>query len=353
MMFKALARMGILAGLTAAAIGCKTASKDSSAEKGLQVHNSDGTHDLYLWVTSKQFGGDTNICVFFNQSFTTLQADPRNNGFESLIYKSDLTRAWNSNYIPWTAYRRAFIATAQKLHTNLLNGKNTISYTARFADGSTGEKSIAIDANKYAEFVSWFMTDLHGRAPSKVEVKSVEIFNYMYAVMDNIDDRDQISGNACGKSVNKDPRDNVDVSDDVRMDLYRNMYGQLKTHLTGGWATGKAWYGWNGDFMPANGGGTVDTGSTPAGCPKSDPWNCYWNVKNVDKEAILASKIRGVGATTAHKMVEAGAFNSKPRTWEEFKAEIKRLSSKPGLNDLYDNVVGKFGSSNKDTFYND
>ena len=354
MKFNMFARLGFMFGLAAAAVGCRTTTADNSAEKGMQVHNSDGSHDLYLWVTSKQFGGDTNICVFFNQSFSSNEVNTRSDSFETVIYQGSGTHAWNTNYIPWSAYRRAFIATAQKLHTNLLNGNNRISYTARFADGTTGEKTITIDANKYAEFVSWFMTDLHGRAPSKVEIKSAEIFNYMYAVMDNISDRDQISSNACGKSVNKDPRDNADVGDDARMDMYKGVYGQIKTHLSGGWSTGSAWWGWSGDTMPQQGGGggvIVDNTPSPSGCSSSDPWMCYWNVRNAEKETILATVIRGVGASTARKMVQAGAFNSKPRDWESFKAEIKRLSQQPGLSNLYNDVVAKYGSDNKNKLY--
>lgn len=346
MLLRNWGRLAFVAGLAVVSlVGCRT-SNGVSDQKGMKVANSDGSHDLYLWVTSKEFGGDNNICLFFNQTFPTTSSAADPNWFESFVYKGSDTHAWNLNYVPWNAYRRAFIATAQKLHKTLSNGGTSLSFRVKTTSGDMGTKTIKIDANKYVEFLSWFMTDLHGRAPDKVDVKSMAIFDYMYAVMDNIDDKDQISSNQCGKSSTKDPRNNTDVSDADRMDLYNQVHGQLKSHLTGGWATGESWYKWSGDFKSPQ---TEAKNPSTNGCnPANDTWMCYWNTKKEDRPAILSTLIRGVGKSTAEKMVDAGAFKSKPKTWDDFKAEIKRLSKTPGLSDLYDNVVGKFGSSNKD-----
>lgn len=87
-----------------------------------------------------------------------------------------------------------------------------------------------------------------------------------------------------------------------------------------------------------------------------DPWHGYFNAKKADKPAALAKAIRGVGQNTAEIIVENGYFSSKPRSWDDFKAEIKGIERDlegryPAMNGLYENVVSRYGSDNKQNLY--
>lgn len=65
---------------------------------------------------------------------------------------------------------------------------------------------------------------------------------------------------------------------------------------------------------------TVDCDDTGDGS-KGD-WKKFWEAKKSQKPAELAKAIKGIGETTAERILEAGYFKSKPRSWRAFSREI-------------------------------
>ena len=62
----------------------------------------------------------------------------------------------------------------------------------------------------------------------------------------------------------------------------------------------------------------------PDGSGQSDAWNAFYSSKKELKAKALSDAIKGVGDSTAQKLVARGYFNAKPRSWDAFKAEIRR-----------------------------
>lgn len=56
---------------------------------------------------------------------------------------------------------------------------------------------------------------------------------------------------------------------------------------------------------------------------QSRAWNDFYSAKKERKAAKLADAIKGVGEGTASKFVEKGIFNSKPKSWNDFRSAIK------------------------------
>lgn len=59
---------------------------------------------------------------------------------------------------------------------------------------------------------------------------------------------------------------------------------------------------------------------------QSKAWNEFYSAKKEKKAAKLADAIKGIGEGTAGKIVEKGIFNSKPKTWNDFKSSIKKAT---------------------------
>lgn len=57
---------------------------------------------------------------------------------------------------------------------------------------------------------------------------------------------------------------------------------------------------------------------------QSKYWNDFYSAKKEQKAAKLADAIKGVGEGTAGKLVTSGIFNSKPKSWGEFKNSINK-----------------------------
>ena len=51
-------------------------------------------------------------------------------------------------------------------------------------------------------------------------------------------------------------------------------------------------------------------------------WKGFFNARREEKAERLSSAIRGVGISTAQRLVADGYFTRKPRSWEEFKSVI-------------------------------
>jgi hypothetical protein len=74
-------------------------------------------------------------------------------------------------------------------------------------------------------------------------------------------------------------------------------------------------------------------------------WNGFFNVPKAQKPAALAATVKGIGQSTAQKMVDGGFFHSKPRSWEEFKAEIMRAENAIGTGFSHE-VLVTYGTEN-------
>jgi len=84
------------------------------------------------------------------------------------------------------------------------------------------------------------------------------------------------------------------------------------------------------------------------GTGKSEAWNRFYSAPKSQKPRALADAVRGIGPSTAECLVDRNYFSSKPRSWSEFKGVIRRADRNCGEN-LYENVIQKYGSDNMDT----
>lgn len=62
------------------------------------------------------------------------------------------------------------------------------------------------------------------------------------------------------------------------------------------------------------------------GTGKSEAWNAFYSAPKDQKPKALSGAIKGIGDSTAKKLVDSGYFKSKPRSWEEFASEINRAA---------------------------
>lgn len=64
------------------------------------------------------------------------------------------------------------------------------------------------------------------------------------------------------------------------------------------------------------------------GTGKSELWNAFYSAPRAQKPAALARAIKGIGQPSAEALVNSGYFGSKPRSWQDFAAEIKRAGDR-------------------------
>jgi len=74
-------------------------------------------------------------------------------------------------------------------------------------------------------------------------------------------------------------------------------------------------------------------------------WKGFFNVPKDRKAGALADAIRGVGLSTAKRLVEDRYFNSKPRSWSAFSSVIKRADDQYKTGFSYE-VLGKYKKDN-------
>ena len=82
-------------------------------------------------------------------------------------------------------------------------------------------------------------------------------------------------------------------------------------------------------------------------------WGCTfdsWRSQS-QRASCLADAVRGIGVSTATKLLSKGEFRYAPSNWEKFKSYMKRLESRHNIRDLYYNTVQRYGSSNKSKLY--
>lgn len=65
----------------------------------------------------------------------------------------------------------------------------------------------------------------------------------------------------------------------------------------------------------------------PVGSSKSALWDALYAAPREKKAAALANAIQGIGDTSAEALVTRKYFTSKPKTWNEFSAEISRAAN--------------------------
>lgn len=93
----------------------------------------------------------------------------------------------------------------------------------------------------------------------------------------------------------------------------------------------------------------LDCNDTIGDGTKGD-WKNYFNVPKSQKPRALAAAIKGIGETTAERIIDLGYFTSKPRSWYAFSNEIR--SAQNGLNragynyNFSENVLGAYGYEN-------
>lgn len=56
-------------------------------------------------------------------------------------------------------------------------------------------------------------------------------------------------------------------------------------------------------------------------------WDAFYSARGSEKAKALAKAIQGVGAVSASSLVAANYFNSKPRSWDDFKDEVERAAN--------------------------
>lgn len=77
----------------------------------------------------------------------------------------------------------------------------------------------------------------------------------------------------------------------------------------------------------------------------SGDWKGFFNVPKAQKAGALADAIRGVGLSTAKRLVSDNYFNSKPRSWRAFSRVIESADDEYETGFSYE-VLGKFKEDN-------
>ncbi len=55
-------------------------------------------------------------------------------------------------------------------------------------------------------------------------------------------------------------------------------------------------------------------------------WDAFYSARGSEKGKFLAKAIQGVGPVSASSLVEANYFDSKPRSWDDFRDEVERAA---------------------------
>lgn len=83
-----------------------------------------------------------------------------------------------------------------------------------------------------------------------------------------------------------------------------------------------------------------------AGDGSHGDWHNYWSVPKYERPVRLAAAVKGIGLSSATRIVNSGIFfQKKPRSWNAFKMEIRRIDNTLGLY-LYSEVIVKYGRDN-------
>jgi hypothetical protein len=69
----------------------------------------------------------------------------------------------------------------------------------------------------------------------------------------------------------------------------------------------------------------IPTCSNEQGDGSEGNWHNFFGARQNDKAKALAAAIKGIGETTAEKIVDNNLFTNKPDSWREFSALIKKI----------------------------
>jgi len=80
-------------------------------------------------------------------------------------------------------------------------------------------------------------------------------------------------------------------------------------------------------------------------------WNGLWSAySRADKVRALAASVKGIGRSTAEKLIDAGSFRYRPESWRQFSAHIRsseQTLKAQGYNyNFAENVLGQYGAEN-------
>jgi hypothetical protein len=73
--------------------------------------------------------------------------------------------------------------------------------------------------------------------------------------------------------------------------------------------------------------GTCAKAVCPQATGQSELWNAYFSAPKEKKADALSKAIDGIGDVSAKALVEKGYFRSKPRSWDDFTAEMDRAAN--------------------------
>ncbi len=68
-------------------------------------------------------------------------------------------------------------------------------------------------------------------------------------------------------------------------------------------------------------------------------WKEFFNVPKAEKPSRLAAAIKGVGVSTAKRLIDDGTFSNKPRSWSEFKSRIQDADDRYNTGFSYEVLV--------------
>ena len=76
-------------------------------------------------------------------------------------------------------------------------------------------------------------------------------------------------------------------------------------------------------------------------------WNNFFHAPKEDKAKALADAIKGVGEVSAKALIKAGYFHSKPKSWDEFKSELKNAADAEVIKkSIYTAATTQYGADN-------
>lgn len=91
----------------------------------------------------------------------------------------------------------------------------------------------------------------------------------------------------------------------------------------------------------------VCSGTSVEGSGKSHLWNAFYGAPKSQKPKALADAIVGIGEPTARKMIDAGYFASKPRSWNQFSQVIRQARGQGIINETVEyQVLYKYRADN-------
>jgi hypothetical protein len=94
--------------------------------------------------------------------------------------------------------------------------------------------------------------------------------------------------------------------------------------------------------------GTCEDYVCEGGSGKSELWNAYYSAPGNQKAAALDRALMGIGESSARKLHASGIFNSKARSWQEFRERMNTALKRGVITDQqYSEVFGTYREQNR------